>query len=180
MLHERYERNLGCIGHTMKHRFTEKSAADCDTIKSAGEFARRTAGRVRPTGGLAARPRFDGMRVAELMQPGVALDDFAIDPGVFAFRARIDHVRKGIVDLDFEKVFPQGAAQRMWHMKIFQWNNRARIGREPPDGIVFHRHRKNTESIPFQQNIELNHDGEVKKVKTNKKLQREACNVPTI
>src|SRR5438477_7013177 len=168
MLHERYERNLGCIGHTMKHRFTEKSAADCDTIKSAGELARRTAGRVRPirhrtdssgrrTGGFAARPGFDGMRVAELMQPCVALDDFAIDPGVLALRARIDHVRKGIVDLDFEKVFPQSAAQRMWHMKIFQWNNRARIGREPPDGVVFHRHWKNTESIALQQKVGLNH-----------------------
>src|SRR5947207_12142199 len=128
MLHERYERNLGSVCFPMKHRFTEKSAADCDTIKSAGELARRTAGRVRPirhrtdssgrrTGGLATAPDFDGMRVAELMQPGVALDDFAINPCVLAFRARIDHVRKGIVDLDFEKVFPQGAAQRMWHMK---------------------------------------------------------------
>src|SRR5438552_2747208 len=122
MLHERDERNLGSIGHPMKHRFTEKSAADCDTIKSSRELARRTAGRVRPirhrtdssgrrTGGLAARPRFDGMRVAELMQPGVALDDFAIDPGIFTPRACLDHLRKGIVDLDFEKVFPQGAAQ---------------------------------------------------------------------
>src|SRR5947207_14064268 len=165
MLHERYERNLGCIGHTMKHRFTKKSAADRDTIKSAGELARRTAGRVRlirhrtdssdrRTGGLAARPRFDGMRVAELMQPGVALDDFRVDPGIFTPRARLDHLRKGIIDLDFEKVFPQGAAQRMWHMKIFHWNNRARIGREPPNRVVFHRHRKTTESIPLQQNVE--------------------------
>src|SRR5437773_8608487 len=107
MLHERYERNLGCIGHPMKHRFTEKSAADRHPVKSAGE--------------LAARPRFDRVRITKLMQPGVALDDFAIDPCVLAFRARIDHVGKGIVDLNFEKVFPQGAAQRMWHMKIFHW-----------------------------------------------------------
>src|SRR6266487_537918 len=113
MLHERYERNLGSIGHPMKHRFTEKRAADCDPVKASREFA--------------FSPGFDGMRVPKLMQPCVALDDFRIDPGILAFRARIDHVRKGIVDLDFEKVFSQRTAQRMWHMKIFQWNNRARI-----------------------------------------------------
>jgi hypothetical protein len=38
----------------------------------------------------------------------------------------------------------------MWHMKIFQRNDCARIGREPPDGIVFHRHRKDAEPITVQ------------------------------
>src|SRR6266403_6115637 len=143
MLHERGERNLGCIGHPMKHRFTEERATDRHPVKAASEFA--------------SSPGFDGMPVPELMQPCVALDDFTIDPGIFTFRARIDHVRKGIVDLDFEKVFSQSAAQRMWHMRIFQWNNRARSGREPSDGVVFHRHRKNTEPIALQQDIWLDH-----------------------
>src|SRR6266571_8507201 len=141
MLHERYERNLGSIGHPMKHRFTEKCAADRHPVKSTGE--------------LALSPGFDRMRVTEIVQPHIALDNFTIDPSILTFRASLDHVRKGMVDLDLEKVFSQSAAQRVWHMKIFQWNNRARIGREPPDGVVFHRHRKNTEPIALQQEIRL-------------------------
>src|SRR5262245_57273695 len=37
VFHERHERNLGCIGHPMKHRFAKKRAADCDAVKATGE-----------------------------------------------------------------------------------------------------------------------------------------------
>ena len=38
MFHERHERNLGRIGHAMKHRFAKERAADCDAVKAAGEL----------------------------------------------------------------------------------------------------------------------------------------------
>ena len=38
MFHERHERSLGCISYAMKHGFTEERAADCDTVKAAGEL----------------------------------------------------------------------------------------------------------------------------------------------
>ena len=35
--HQRYERNLGRIGHAMKHRFAKERSADCDAVQAAGE-----------------------------------------------------------------------------------------------------------------------------------------------
>ena len=97
------------------------------------------------------------MRVTKLVQPRVTLDNFAIDPGVFALGARADHFRKAIVDFDLKNSFSQDAAQRVRHVKFFQRQNRARIGREPFDCVFFHRHRENTEPIALQQKFRLNH-----------------------
>ena len=120
----------------MKHRFTKKSAADRDSIKPSSEFA--------------FSPSFDGMRVTQLVQLSVALHNFTVDPGIFTCRASLDHLRKASVDLDFKKLFPYDTPQCVWHMKMFQRNDRARIGREPTDGIVLHSHRKNAEPITLQ------------------------------
>jgi hypothetical protein len=136
MFHQRHERNLGCVSFAMKHRFTKKSAADRDSIKSSSEFA--------------FSPSFDGMGITQLVQSSVALHNFTVDPGIFTFRAALDYLRKTSVDLNFEKLFSQDAPQCVWHMKMFQGNDRAWIGREPPDRIVFHRHRKNAEPITLQ------------------------------
>jgi len=142
-LDQRDERNLRRIGHPMKHRFTKKRATDGDAVKAAGEFA--------------AGPRFDRVRVTKLVQPRVTLDNFSIDPGVFAPGAGADHFRKTIVDLDLKNFFPQDAAQRVRHVKFFQRQNRARVGREPFDYIFFHRHREKTEPIALQQKFRLDH-----------------------
>jgi len=137
------QRDLGCVPHPMKHRFTKKRATDGDAVKSAGE--------------LAFTPRFDRMRVTKLVQPHVTLDNFAIDPGVFALGAGADHFRKTIVDLDLKNSFPQDATQRVRHVKFFEGQNRARVGRKPFDCALFHRHRENTEPIALQQKFRLNH-----------------------
>src|SRR5205809_6632178 len=99
----------------MKHRFTKKSAADCDPTKPSSEFA--------------FSPSFDGMRVTQLVQLSVALHNFTVDPGIFTFRAALDYFRKASVDLAFEQLFSEDAPQCMWHMKVFQRNDLARIGR---------------------------------------------------
>jgi len=39
MLHQRHERDLGRVGHAMKHRFAKESAAHLDTVKAADELA---------------------------------------------------------------------------------------------------------------------------------------------
>ena len=142
-LDQRDERNLRRIGHPMKHRFTKKRAPDGDAVKSSGQ--------------LALTPRFDRMRVTKLVQPHVTLDNFAIDPGVFALGAGADHFRKTIVDFDLKNSFSQDPAQRVRHVKFFQWQNRARVGREPFDYICFHRHRENTKPIALQQKFRVNH-----------------------
>ena len=136
MLYQCHERNLGSVSFAMKHRFTEKSAADRDSIKSSSDFA--------------FSPGFDGMRITQLVQSSVALHNFTVDPGIFTFRAAFDYLRKTRVDLNFEKLLSQDAPQCVWHMKMFQGNDCARVGREPPDGIVFQRHRKNAEPITLQ------------------------------
>ena len=77
MIYQRHECNLGGIGDAMKHRFPKKRASNCDTVKAAGQ--------------LAFLPSFYRMRVTELMQTRVALDDLVIDPRIFPFRAGSDH-----------------------------------------------------------------------------------------
>jgi hypothetical protein len=143
MLDQPDERNLRGIGHPMKHRFTKKRPPDGDTVKSAGQ--------------LALTPGFDRMRVTKLVQPRVTLDNFPIDPGVFAFGAGVDDFRKAIVDLDLKSSFPQDPAQRVRQVKFFQWQNRAWVGREPFDCVFLHRHRENTEPIALQQKFRVNH-----------------------
>jgi len=54
------KRNLGRIAHPMKHRFAEERTADCNPVKSAGQFV-FTLG-------------FDGMGVANIIQLLVAFD----------------------------------------------------------------------------------------------------------
>jgi len=88
MLHQRYERNLGSVSHPMKHRFSKESSSNRDAVKAAGEPA--------------CLPGFDGMRMAELMQSCVAVDDLAIDPSIFPFRACSNHFGKGLVDCCFK------------------------------------------------------------------------------
>src|SRR6267143_3514589 len=84
-LDQRDQRDLRGVGHAMKHRFAKKRAADGNAVKSPCEFI--------------FAPRFDRMRVAELVQTFIAVDDLAIDPSVFAFRARPNYFAKTMVDL---------------------------------------------------------------------------------
>ena len=114
MLHQRHERNLGSISHAMKHRFAKERAAYRDAVQAAGEPALLSS--------------FDRMRVPEFMQSRVALNDLAIDPGIFPFRARSDHFGKRVVDCGFKYSLAQETSQRMRGMKIFQWQDGARIG----------------------------------------------------
>ena len=72
----RSRRRVSC-SRSASCRLSEKRAAYCDTVKATGQ--------------LAFFPSFDRMRVAELMQTRVALDDLVIDPRIFPFRAGIDH-----------------------------------------------------------------------------------------
>ena len=88
MFHHRHEGNFRSISHAMKHRFAKKSASYRDTVQSTGESA--------------ISPGFDGMRVPELMQSCVALDNLAIDPGIVSFRARSDYFGKRFVDCGFK------------------------------------------------------------------------------
>ena len=80
MFHQREQRNLGRVPHMVKHRFAEKGAADRDAVKAAGE--------------LAILPGFDGMRVAESMQPSVTFNDLIVDPGLGTLRALLHHFGK--------------------------------------------------------------------------------------
>src|SRR4051794_11975689 len=68
LLDERPERDLRRPGRAMEHRLAEKGTADRDTIEAAHQLVRR--------------PRFDGVRPAELVQARVALDDLVVDPRV--------------------------------------------------------------------------------------------------
>src|SRR6266487_5890613 len=138
----------------MKHRLAEECAANRDPVESTGELA---AGRVRPTGGLAGGPRFDGVRITKLMQPRVVFNDLPIDPGIVASGAGFDYFRKAIVKLNLENVLAQETPQGVGHMKIFQGQDCAWIGREPFDRAVLHRHGKNTKPVTLEQKFGVDH-----------------------
>src|SRR6516164_7505828 len=102
------------------------------------------------------------MSVTELMQSRVAVDDVAIDPGIFAFRARLDYCRKCFVDGNFKRLPAHETTQCMWHMKIVQGQDGARVGRKPLNRFVVHGHRKNTEPVTLKQEFGIDHGRSVK------------------
>jgi hypothetical protein len=143
MLHQRHERNLGSISHAVKHRFAKESASYRDTIKAAGEPP--------------LLPSFDRMCAPEFMQSCVALDNLGIDPGIFPFRARSDHFGKRLVDCSFKNASAQKTSQRVWNVKILQWQDGARIGRKPFDRVVLHSHGEDTKPIALKQKFRVDH-----------------------
>src|SRR5438105_4237249 len=95
VLNQRDERDLGGICDSMKHGFAKKCPANRDTVESSGE--------------LVFAPCFHRVRVAEPIQMDVAIDDFLVDPRVFALGASLDNFRKVIVDRDFKNLFSHEA-----------------------------------------------------------------------
>src|SRR5207249_7690388 len=121
----------------------KECAAYRDAIKSADE--------------LAAGPRFDRMGITKLMQPRVTLDDLAINPSVLTRRAGLDHVREAIVDRSFKDFFAQETPKHVRHVKVLQRQDGTRIGGEPFDCAILHRHRKNTKPVTLQQEFRIDH-----------------------
>ncbi len=97
------------------------------------------------------------MRVAQFVQSRVALNNLAIDPGIFPFRTRNDHFGKRVVDCGFKYSLAQETSQRMRGVKIFQWQDRAWIRRKPFDRVVLHRHGEDTKPIALKQKFRINH-----------------------
>ena len=64
----------------MKHRFTEKTAANRHAVQPARQ--------------LAFLPRFHGMRVTDRVQILVTRHDLLIDPGFVTSRARPNHLAR--------------------------------------------------------------------------------------
>ena len=119
MFYQRHQRDFRRIRHVVEHRFAKKNAPDGYAVESTSESA--------------FLPGFDGMRATELMQSGVAFNNFEIDPRIFAFRARFDDFRKRAIYRRSKNVFAQKTTQRVWHVKIFQGQDCSRIGRKPLD-----------------------------------------------
>lgn len=97
------------------------------------------------------------MSVPELMQARVALNNLVIDPSIFAFRAGLDYSRERLVDGNFKLLPAHETPQRVRDVKTVQRQNGARVRRKPLDRIVSHGHREDTESIPLEQKIGIDH-----------------------
>src|SRR3954466_3297047 len=144
--HERKESNLRGVADMVKHRLAEKCGANRDTIESAHE--------------LAVPPSFHGVCLAELMEPGVAFNDLAVDPGFVTLRALAHHFRERNVDPDLEGFLSHHALEGVRNMKFPQRQDCPRVGRKPPNLAVSHRHGKNAETISLEQYFGLNHGEE--------------------
>src|SRR4051812_25292503 len=97
------------------------------------------------------------MRVAKLMQPRVAADDLAVDPGLVTLRTSTNDPSKRSVDAHLEDAFAHGALQAVRDMKIIERNDATALRREPLDRPVFHRHRENAEPVTLEQDFRRNH-----------------------
>src|SRR5581483_1340565 len=129
----------------MKHRLTEKRAAQRDAVKSTSEFA--------------VPPRFDGMSVAEPKHFDIALDDIRVDPRGFASRAAFKHFGKRGIDFDFVDFFSQRPREPVRNVESIDWNDRTRIRRKPRDLVraVADAHRKNALLVTREDNLRLDH-----------------------
>src|SRR5438270_13121096 len=89
--HQGDERDLRSVADMMKHRFAEERAADRNAVKTASEFA--------------ILPGLDAMRVPELVQPRVTLDDLVVDPGLGSLRTFAHDFSERDVHTDLEDFF---------------------------------------------------------------------------
>ena len=116
--------DFGGVVLAVKHGFAGKEAADGDAVKSADE--------------LGCIPSFDGMGVSELVEVFVGEDEFLGDPAVFAVGAAgavADDLAEGLVEGDAEWVLAQAAFEASGDVKAVPFEDGARIGRPPSDGI---------------------------------------------
>ena len=72
--HQPDQRQLGRMGPEVEHGFPEESPSEADAVQAADKFV--------------AVPRFDGVGMAELVQPDVGVHHFGHDPRTVLIRAR--------------------------------------------------------------------------------------------
>src|SRR3982751_5999987 len=97
------------------------------------------------------------MRVTEAMEVRVTGDDLVVDPGLGPARTFTHYFGERNIDANLEPVSARRALQRMRDVKSFERQNRARIGREPFDRAVRHRHWKDAEPIALEQYFRIDH-----------------------
>ena len=130
--------DFGGVALAMEHGFASEESADGDAVKSADE--------------LGCVPSFDGVGVSELVQVFVGEDEFLGDPAVFAVGAAgavADDLAEGLVEGDAEWVLAQAAFEASGDVKAVPFENGARIGRPPSDGVD--RPREEADSVGFEQ-----------------------------
>lgn len=125
VLDEVEEGDFGGVGNAVEHGFAGEEPADGDAVDAAGQ--------------LAALPAFEAVGVAGFVEASIGFDKFAGDPGFRAARSGggtvFDDLREGAVNGDFEDVFAKELFQAVGDVELAEFQNRARIGRPPGDGI---------------------------------------------
>lgn len=116
--------DFGGVALVVEHGFAGEESADGDAVKSADK--------------LRCVPSFDGVSVSELAQVFVGEDEFLGDPAVFAVGAAgavADDLAEGLIEGDAEWVLAQAAFEASRDVKAVQFEDSARIGRPPSDGV---------------------------------------------
>ncbi len=140
---EMRQRDLRCVARPADHRFAEKGAAQCHTIKPAHQ--------------LAPLPAFDAVRMAEAEQPVIARLDDRVDPGrgpvVGGLGTQRDHIGKGAVGGDVEPLADDDFFQAARQVEAVERQNRAQPRFDPMDRRVVRRvgHREQPLGIGAEQ-----------------------------
>ena len=134
------QRDLAGVGCGRKHAFAEKRAADGNAIDPAHQFA--------------AAPRFHAMRKTRFMQLRIKVDDFIVDPCIFAHIGAAGHdSAKRMVEGDAVRRLPDRAPQPLRHVQPVDGQNAAQGRIVPFDGAraPAARHREHADGIGMQQ-----------------------------
>jgi hypothetical protein len=97
------------------------------------------------------------MGMAKLMKPQVARNDFVVNPSLRPPGTLPHDFGKGDVEPDLKFTFAEKPLERVRHVKFVQRQDRARIGREPLDCAIRHRHWKNAKPIALKEDLWINH-----------------------
>ena len=143
VLDEREQRDFRGVADVVKHRFAKERAANGDAVKAAREFP--------------ILPGLYRVGVADLVETRVAFDDLVVDPGLGTLGALPHDFDEGNVDADFEGFLASNALESLGHVEFLERQDRSRIGGEPSDLAILHRHWKDAEAIPLEQDFGRNH-----------------------
>jgi len=108
------ERDLGGVGDTVEHRLPEECSTDSHSVE--------------PSGQPALLPNLHRVGAAILKERLVTTRNRVRDPGLLAGRASLKHSFEVTVDPEFPSGSPQGAAESVGHMKLFQGEDAPWVG----------------------------------------------------
>ena len=119
------EGDFGGVADAMKHGFTGEKSADGDAVDAPDEFV--------------VLPAFQAVSMSLFVKLSIGSEELARNPSGAAARAgngaAFHDLMKGAVNCDLESAFANDFAKAVRDVELTEFENGARIGRPPGDGL---------------------------------------------